>query len=144
MKKILNQTCEKVNTSSYLKINTSDNIISSQAIYESHSNIPTEERKAIALWRAVILQAILDAATDSAKPRMKSVKKAALEWLDINNPDFIEVCSYAKYSPTKVIAKAHNALNNKHVWKKNMLSGEYGVYKNNTKSDLSDLDFDRS
>ncbi len=49
----------------------------------------------IALCRAVILQAVVDASNTSNNAASKQFEKEALEWLFINNENFKEVCTSA-------------------------------------------------
>ncbi len=47
------------------------------------------------LWQAVLLQAIIDAKTNSGRIRNKRVKYKAIDWLTNNNEDFLNVCEMA-------------------------------------------------
>lgn len=52
-----------------------------------------------AVWRAVILQAITDAMSLSAKKSAEITRRESLSWLTSNSRDFRTVCEYAGYDP---------------------------------------------
>lgn len=58
------------------------------------------------VWQSVILQAILDATTLSAKPSMQKARTEALAWFCMENDDFLEVCSFANMNPHRVMKGA--------------------------------------
>lgn len=49
----------------------------------------------LALWRAIITQALMDASSHSAKPEAQSDKHDAIMWLTHNTKDFTIVCDHA-------------------------------------------------
>ena len=51
------------------------------------------------IWRAVILQNITDAMSQSQKRENLRYKREALAWLTGKNRDFRTVCEYAGYDP---------------------------------------------
>jgi hypothetical protein len=53
-----------------------------------------------ALWRAVIMQALVDATTNYKKRDYKYIKAQARSWLAGNSDDFYEVCELANYEPS--------------------------------------------
>lgn len=74
-----------------------------------------EERKAIAqLYRAVVIQAVIDATVstyyyDGISPRGKQnlimnrkIKLAAKQWFNLNNQDFMVICELARLDPARV------------------------------------------
>lgn len=99
---------------SQIKFNANSNIYSSDIFLNKTDRLPE-----IALWRAVILQAVLDASTRSKKPEMKRIKAKAIEWIDSSNPDFLQVCEFANYSHEYVLKKAKHAILNDQEWKRN-------------------------
>lgn len=52
-----------------------------------------------ALWRAVILQMITDAISNSQKPDNKRFRRDARHWLTRHSRDFRIVCEHAGYNP---------------------------------------------
>ncbi len=58
------------------------------------------------LWRAVILQAVIDACSRSKKKVNKIERKKAQSWLLDMSDDFISVCNMANYNPHYVRRKA--------------------------------------
>lgn len=67
-----------------------------------------------ALWRAVILQALIDVSTESAKPEAKQVKYRALSWFNEGysegTSDFEEVCHLAGMDADYVRDRLKSAL----------------------------------
>lgn len=57
------------------------------------------------LWQAVLYQALLDALRPITKSFKESERKEAIEWININNPDFIDVCQKADMNPSSVYEK---------------------------------------
>lgn len=57
--------------------------------------IPPEQ----SLWRAVLLQMITDAISNSAKPDQKRFRRDARHWLTRHSRDFRLVCEFAGYQP---------------------------------------------
>lgn len=64
----------------------------------------------IALWRAVITQALMDALNRSAKCEMRYEKSQAGVWLEGRMEDFFTVCHYAQLDPAYVREKARRVL----------------------------------
>jgi hypothetical protein len=62
------------------------------------------------LWRAVITQALMDAASQSRKSEAKRSRRDALEWLLSNSRDFEAVCDNAGFDPGYVRRRAKEAL----------------------------------
>lgn len=65
-----------------------------------------------ALWRAIIMQAILDLTSNSSRTEEKLAKKQAESWLLGNSIDFLDVCRWAEYSPQRVRSKALMTIEN--------------------------------
>ncbi len=74
--------------------------------------------KEVALWRAVILQAIQDLLTESKRTEEKNARNSALCWLDINNKDFIIVCYLAGLNPEFVLRKVRDGVINQSKWRR--------------------------
>ena len=51
------------------------------------------------MWRAVVVQALMDASSMSKKAEMQQYKREALVWLRGNSEDFFTVCYYAGLDP---------------------------------------------
>ena len=77
--------------------------LSSYGINVSHScNRDAENSKIrgeVALWRAVVLQQLIDLKSQSKKRRNQQTKKNAYNWLmkEDNEDDVREICDYADY-----------------------------------------------
>lgn len=67
-----------------------------------------------AVWRAVLMQAITDAFSQSRKPYAQRCKREALVWLRGNSQDFRRVCEYAGYDPAYLHGKISNLLKLQH------------------------------
>lgn len=74
-------------------------------------------RGEIALWRAVITQALMDAGSNSAKKEMRLEKAQAVAWLSGRSPDFHTVCSLASLDPNYVRQKAQEAIKRGCIWR---------------------------
>jgi hypothetical protein len=70
-----------------------------------------------AMWRAVIVQALMDASSNSAKKENLQAKQEALVWLRGNSADFATVCYYAGFEPDFVKMMARKALERNCVWR---------------------------
>ena len=81
----------------------------------SHFNPPSRFHGSFAdhepgLWRAVITQALMDAATQSRKSHAKRAKTDAVKWLTSDASDFETVCDNAGLDPDYVRDNAKRAL----------------------------------
>lgn len=63
-----------------------------------------------AMWRAVILQAMVDAVSKSSKPETVRARKAALTWLAGDSDDFVQVCEQAGWHADYVRKRVYEAL----------------------------------
>jgi hypothetical protein len=70
-----------------------------------------------ALWKAVITQALMDAASNSAKSEAKKHRREALEWLLGESSDFESVCDHAGLDPAYVRRRAREALARNCAWR---------------------------
>ena len=69
------------------------------------------------LWRAVITQALMDAASQSRKLEARRTRDAALNWLLSNDRDFESVCDNAGFDPGYVRRRAKEALARNCEWR---------------------------
>lgn len=119
-----------------MKINISDNSESfltaatCSASYNQHHSTRGEQ----ALWRAVILQALEDAVSNSCKTNEKYHKTQALHWLEGTSKDFLLVCDYAGLSPEYVKKKIKHALSRGCKWR-----ADAGCGKKKTKNSAQSL-----
>jgi|GEM_PF-2402959 len=70
-----------------------------------------------ALWKAVITQALIDAASNSKKRIDRLNKIRSIEWLREGGEDFVEVCNMANLDPQYVQRKALEAMNRGCKWR---------------------------
>lgn len=70
-----------------------------------------------ALWRAIIVQALMDASSQSQKPDAIYSKHEALFWLEGTSLDFVMVCECAGYNPSYIRRMAKRALLNGCKWR---------------------------
>lgn len=89
----------------------SDNINEIDPIHTNYCNEAIELMRLRALWRAVILQSVLDIVNNSSRTEEKIARRAAHSWLFDNYDDFITVCNIAEYSPDYVRRKAKDVSN---------------------------------
>ena len=64
------------------------------------------------LWKAVILQAVIDATSNYKRKEYQLEKEKARLWLSNLSNDFINVCFMAGCDPRYVQARARNVLKN--------------------------------
>lgn len=77
-----------------------------------------------AIWRAVIVQTLMDASSNSKKKENLQWKEEALIWLRGNSRDFMEVCHYAGFEPEFVRDTAKRALQRDCLWRAAPGTGE--------------------
>ena len=70
-----------------------------------------------ALWRAVIVQALMDAACGSKKPEALQAKQEAEIWLRGNSLDFMTVCHHAGFEPRYLQKMIRTALERNCQWR---------------------------
>jgi hypothetical protein len=58
----------------------------------------------IALWQSVIMQAVLDATSESKDIKSKIERAKTIAWFSLNNKDFMLVCSLSELNPHFVIS----------------------------------------
>ena len=69
-----------------------------------------DNRSYIALWRAVIMQAMLDIASMSSRTEDKLEKYRSISWIMNDNEDFNLVCRLANYDPKYVRNRAFQVI----------------------------------
>lgn len=84
---------------------------------ETRDSLPSSLRGERALWRAVILQALLDAASNSHKPEARFAKQEAIHWLTGNSENFKTVCDHAGENPAYIRRLAREALARQCAWR---------------------------
>lgn len=77
-------------------------------------HIAQQER---ALWRAVIVQALMDAACGSKKYEAEQARNEAINWLRGGSQDFATVCYYAGFEPDCVRRMAERSLEGGCHWR---------------------------
>jgi hypothetical protein len=80
---------------------------------EPYNSVACEQ----AAWRAVIVQALMDASSNSRKKENIQWKEEALVWLRGNTRDFLTVCHYAGFEPEFVRDMAKRALERECIWR---------------------------
>lgn len=69
------------------------------------------------LWRAVITQALMDAATGSNKAEARRIRQDAIAWLLSPSDDFDAVCDNAGLDPDYVRSRAAQAVQRQCIWR---------------------------
>lgn len=69
------------------------------------------------LWKAVITQALMDAASNSSKSEAGKAKRDAISWLLNESSDFEYVCDNAGLDPAYVRKKVREALARECRWR---------------------------
>ena len=69
-------------------------------------------------WNRVVVQSFFDLMNSGNKKEDKDNRKRAKKWIDINNKEFILICSYADRNPYSLLDA-----------KKKILSGNYNFKK---------------
>lgn len=93
------------------KINNNTNNISNNDNQEEefdyrYSNDNLYFKSEIALWKAVILQALVDLQSNSKKKIANTYRIKALMWFNLKNEEFLTVCNYAGLDPKYVYEKS--------------------------------------
>lgn len=79
-----------------------------------------------AMWRAVIVQALMDASSLSKKPENLQHKRDALVWLRGTSEDFHRVCHYAGFEPSCARQMIRESLDRGCQWRTAPGEGERG------------------
>ena len=79
--------------------------LANSSVFREFKKTP-EER----LWKAVLSQGVYEACSKKAQalPLTYGEMRSALEWVDLTNRDFVQVCMYAGYNPGYIFRKAKN------------------------------------
>jgi hypothetical protein len=92
----------------------------SHSTYHSYSHQRTHGSFADheqSIWRAVITQALMDAASQSRKTEAKRTRNDALNWLLSESRDFEAVCDNAGFDPGYIRRRAKEALARGFEWR---------------------------
>jgi hypothetical protein len=83
--------------------------------YSEFSSLKSEEEEArlVALWRAVINQALIDLRSNSKKREAMKHYKNAKTWLTDYNIDFITACTLAQLDPHSIVNEAWKIIQEK-------------------------------
>ncbi len=90
------------------------NAMMATPLHESSISPVAQEQS---MWRAVIVQALMDAACGSKKYEAQQARNEALIWLRGTSQDFATVCYYAGYEPEFVRKMVQRALENGCQWR---------------------------
>lgn len=71
-----------------------------------------------ALWKAVIMQAVLDIMNTSKRTEHIVAKRDAISWFNLKNKSFLRVCDNADLKPAWVLKKVRFALENPKTWRR--------------------------
>lgn len=85
---------------------------SDPSLLERH-DVMKAVRGEIAMWRAVITQALMDATSQSSKVEIQYEGRKAAVWLEGRNNDFHVVCRLAQMEPDYVRERSARALKNR-------------------------------
>lgn len=100
----------------------------------NNSEKDVEASRYRALWRAVIMQAILDSVNNSSRTEEKLAKSQSYSWLTNISEDLIIVCSMAEYTASYIKKKSLEIIS-KHNKKVNVF-----CYNNKNKKPSTDKD----
>lgn len=105
-------------TSSHVKQDLSHDSVSKSNIIENATGPFNPVKGEMALWTAVITQALMDAGSGSRKPEAQHEKAKAIRWLLGNSEDFVAVCQNAGLDPQYVREKARKAIERGCIWRR--------------------------
>lgn len=74
-----------------------------------------------ALWQSVIVQAVMDIASDPAKMSDRIERRKTISWFSQHNEDFLLVCSFTDLDPAVIIRGVKNILKQNQYPKKRLL-----------------------
>jgi hypothetical protein len=77
-----------------------------------------------AVWRAVIVQALMDASCQSKKKESQQAREESLVWLRGRSVDFATVCYYAGFEPEYVRRMIRGCLERNCAWRAAPGTGE--------------------
>ena len=90
-----------ISTKNFISEASDNKIYKSKSIEENtdfeyrYSNDNLYFKSEIALWKAVILQALVDLQSNSKKKIANTYRIKALMWFNLKNEEFLTVCNYA-------------------------------------------------
>lgn len=96
---------QKISKNKFIK-NQNNKSLETEDFNYKYSNDNLYYKSEIALWKAVILQAMLDLQTNSKKKIANTYRVKALMWFNLKNEDFLTVCNYAGLDPLYVYQKS--------------------------------------
>ena len=106
-----------VNIGSVNKINNSNSCTSCEDFNYRYSNDNIYYKGEIALWKAVILQAMVDLQSNSKKKIANTYRIKALMWFNLKNEDFLTVWNYVGLDGKYVYEKAMKVKENNAFFK---------------------------
>ena len=109
---MINKNSRSAQKNSFDYIQDDSNIIFSNEYHEEG------KRGELALWRAVITQALMDARSKVNKREMKIEQSRAVSWLSGMSDDFIQVCMFADLDPEIIREKSRTAITEGRDWRK--------------------------
>jgi hypothetical protein len=85
--------------------------LANSGVFIEHKITPEQK-----LWKAVLSQGVYEACSKKAQalPLTFGEMRSALEWVDLSNRDFIQVCIFAGYDPAYIFRKAKNLVRMKY------------------------------
>lgn len=101
-----------ISTKNFISEASDNKIYKSKSIKENtdfeyrYSNDNLYFKSEIALWKAVILQALVDLQSNSKKKIANTYRIKALMWFNLKNEEFLTVCNYAGLDPKYVYEKS--------------------------------------
>ena len=101
-----------ISTKIFISEASDNKIYKSKSIEENtdfeyrYSNDNLYFKSEIALWKAVILQALVDLQSNSKKKIANTYRIKALMWFNLKNEEFLTVCNYAGLDPKYVYEKS--------------------------------------
>lgn len=105
-----NNIKQQQNISKINNITTTNNISNNDNLEDEfdyrYSNDNLYFKSEIALWKAVILQALVDLQSNSKKKIANTYRVKALMWFNLKNEEFLTVCNYAGLDPKYVYEKS--------------------------------------
>jgi hypothetical protein len=119
----LKMKIEKLNYSYKISQTQNDkkaNILSikSEKKNNSKNDFQNLQKSESGLWKAVIMQAVLDIMSSSKRSSEILAKNSARDWFNKKNSNFITVCSYANLDYEWVLKRVNFALENPRTWRR--------------------------
>ena len=108
----------KVEIFNNIKVESGAQIISFKQIKDKNNSIKNRINAEVALWKAVIMQSVLDLMSTSKRTEEILAKKSAVTWLNKENLNFVTVCHYADLNPDWVLKKIDFAIKNPRMWRR--------------------------